>query len=173
MDNWQLTELIYSDFLLLVDNKILISEIRKFGCLIKYVKNPSKKLQLVAVKSDIWSIEYIKNPCVEAQLIAVNGYGLLIEYISSPNKEVQLAAVSQNGHSIKNIKNPSKEVQLKAINNFSHEASFIIYCLKKITEFSVLLKLYDMVKNPVSKEHIKKSPYWKDDANLILEKINS
>lgn len=171
MSDLKINELIYSDFLSICDKKTLFSELKN-AAISKYINNPSKEVQLYAIKLGAWVIEYIKNPCFEAQKMAVEYDGGLISSISNPNEQIQLLAVKQNGLSIKYIKNPSKEVQLQAINNFSHEASFIIYCLPKITDFQVLYKLYNSVKIPVSKEYIQKSPYWKDDASLILEVIN-
>ena len=82
---------------------------------IEYIKNPSKTVQLAAVKQDSRAIQFVKNSSKKVQLVAVKQNGWVIQYIKRPSKAVQLAAVEQNGYAIMYIKNSSEEVQLIAV----------------------------------------------------------
>jgi len=83
------------------------------SCLISCVKNPDKKLQLLAVQQDARSIKWIENPDKEVQLSAVNSNPEAIKYIKNPSEEIQLAAVRSYPESFKWIKNPTKKVILE------------------------------------------------------------
>jgi hypothetical protein len=45
--------------------------VQQYGYSIKYMKNPSERVQLAAVKQNAYAIEYIKNPSERVQLAAV------------------------------------------------------------------------------------------------------
>jgi hypothetical protein len=66
-------------------------------------------------------IRFIQNPSEKVQLAAVKKYGFVIRFIQNPPEKVQLAAVQQDGHSISDIIdkgiNPSEKVQLAAVKN--------------------------------------------------------
>lgn len=100
-----------------------LSEEKQIECIlndplnIRYIFNPSEKVQLLAVNIDSYgeSLKYIKDPCLEVQLKAVGKSGRNIRYIKDPCLEVQLKAIEENHHSIKFIKDPCLEVQLAVI----------------------------------------------------------
>ena len=78
--------------------------------------NPPIKLQLASVIKDWSLIRYIKNPSEEVQLVAVKqSNGLAILDIVNPNEKVQLAVINRNWSAIHFFKNPSEEVQLAAV----------------------------------------------------------
>jgi hypothetical protein len=62
------------------------------------------------IKIDPFAFRFIKNPTKNVQLTAVNQNGTTIQYIENPDKEVQLEAIKKNIDSIKYIKNPHQEV---------------------------------------------------------------
>ena len=70
---------------------------------------------LKILKIDGWTIKYIKNPTLKMQLEAVKQNGYAIQFIESPPPEVQLEAVKRNGWAIQYIKNPTAEMQLEAV----------------------------------------------------------
>lgn len=59
------------------------------GYKIKNIKNPSKELQLMAVKNRGTAIQFIKNPDEEVQIEALNKDPLALYYIDEPTKNVQ------------------------------------------------------------------------------------
>ncbi len=77
----------------------------------KFIKHPSKKLQLAAVQQDGRLIKYIKNPDKEVQLAAVRQHGPVIKFIKDADKEVQLEAIKQNPKSIRYLKDTTPELQ--------------------------------------------------------------
>lgn len=94
-----------------------------------------------SVVYDLLSIEgnlirYVENPTEKLQLISVMHNGLNIRYISDPSEKVKLIAIKENADSIKFIKNPSEKLQILAvklrpsalryINNPSYKAITIV-----------------------------------------------
>ncbi len=54
------------------------------GYSIQFIKVPSEKVQLEAVKQHGWSIKYIKNPSIEVQFEAVKQDSESIQFIKDP-----------------------------------------------------------------------------------------
>jgi hypothetical protein len=111
-------------FKLIVDNPILL----------RFLKNPSPKLQLKLVKSSLYFIRNIRNPCLEVQrYVADKNFNLyyrrlspkvIIEKINeNPKilkdmdlpKNLEIALVKYNPDYIQYMKNTSTEAQLCAI----------------------------------------------------------
>ena len=65
-----------------------LSGVKQDGLAIRYIQNPSEKLQLAAVKENGSAIEYIKNPSEEVQLAAVKQNRRAIQYIPKPHPSV-------------------------------------------------------------------------------------
>jgi len=92
---------------------------------IQYIKNPSEKVQLAAVKKDpLVIILHIKNPTEKVQLAAVKKDPYLIGYIKNPNQKEYIKNPVEKGHlavgkknpfAIGSIKNPTEKVQLAAV----------------------------------------------------------
>jgi ribosomal protein S16 len=105
--------------------ELLIQLVNTYFEFIKFIDNPSEKVQLAAVTNDGTSIVYIIekgiDPSEDVQLAAVTNYGMSISYIKNPSENVQLAAVGQNGDMIKHIIKkgivPSDDVQIAAVKN--------------------------------------------------------
>lgn len=97
----------------------LESIIDKSGAAIKYVKNPSPKLQIAAIKENPSSLQYIiqhiENPSDEIKLAAVKQDGSAIHWIEDPSPELQMIAVKQNIENLGYITNPAPEVQMFAV----------------------------------------------------------
>jgi hypothetical protein len=56
-------------------------------------------------------IRFIDNPSEKVQLLAVDQDGYLIRYIQNPTEDVQLMAVNENPYTIQLIQNPSQRVK--------------------------------------------------------------
>lgn len=98
---------------------------------IKYLKDPSPELQLVAAKTLPNIGAEINNPTKEVQLIAVKNNGLNLIQISDnlgkdPDEDVQIAAVKNDGLGIKGVRNPSEAVQRAAVEENGDALRFII-----------------------------------------------
>lgn len=151
--NFPLEIKLYIDFLNIIDDETLIDVIDNGSYFLKYVKNPSKKVQLAAIRININCLLDIKNPSEQVQLEAIKNDICSITYIEKPCESTQFFA----------IKNYDKEYD---------EEWFINNCLNKIQDSKMLNILYNKVQLPKSKLKITKSKSWKDYANLILEVIN-
>ena len=82
---------------------------------IKYIKNPSEKLQKLAVRTSPDAIKWIKNPSEELKKFVVQLNGNVIEYFPNPSEELQLTAVNSTGEALRYLTNPSEAVQKAAV----------------------------------------------------------
>ena len=48
-----------------------LKAVKENGYAIKYIINPTEKVQLKAIKRNLFSIQYIRNPSKEAQKLAI------------------------------------------------------------------------------------------------------
>jgi len=97
------------------------STMDEYGDGIRYIENPTEKMQWVAVDLYGEAIEHIENPTEEVQLLAVSREGDLIRYIENPSEAVQLAAVNQYWYAIRYIENPSEAVQMAAVSKAGYD----------------------------------------------------
>lgn len=88
-------------------NPTKVSAIR----LVKFVENPSKKLQLKLVRIFGSFIEYLKNPSKEIQLAAVHNYPYAIKHIKNPCEQIQLEAIRRNQYCMDYIQKPTKKAK--------------------------------------------------------------
>ena len=109
--------------------------VSKNGDCIKHIKNPSEKIQLIAVNQDIYgsSIEFIEHPSLEVELTAIRKNETTIKYIKDPSEYAQLVCVTKYPNAVIYIKNPSEKVQIAAINNGFVSIEPLI-CIKNLTE---------------------------------------
>jgi ribosomal protein S16 len=120
-----------------IDESTQISVLKKDPKLIKYIKDPSEKVQLAAVRiGDV--IEFIITngikPSERVQRAAVaywgNAIGNIIKAGITPSETVQLAAVTRLGHSISHIIKagitPSETVQRAAVETDGGIIEYII-----------------------------------------------
>ena len=84
--------------------------------IVEYFMNTEEEL-IQIVEYDPSYIQFIKNPSEKVQLTAVKQNGYSIRYINNPSEKVQLAAVNKIGSSIYFIQNPSEKVIRTAILN--------------------------------------------------------
>ena len=111
---------------------------------IKYIKNPSLKLQLAVVNDNVWNIKYINIPAYETQILSVNINDDSIQFIKDPCLEVQLIAVNQNGHNIEFINNPCYEVQLAAIQEETNKLKEHFKYIREYITYPDLLELIEI-----------------------------
>lgn len=168
-------ELIYIDLLKKVDFKTLKNIIKKCPNDIRYVISPNEELQIIALSKDRESFSYVQARSTAAQYIYEHKYCQTIQWMKKPSLKYQKLAVKQDGLSIAwiDLKKIDRKVQELAIRNYSDEVFFVNYCLHKITYYDLLYFLYKNIKNQEFRSLIKASPYWKDDAELILEHIKN
>lgn len=74
--------------------------------------------QLRRVKQDAFNIRFIKNPTEKVQLEAVNENVKVARFIDNPTEKVQLVVINEHSFAIQCIKNPSEKIQLKALENY-------------------------------------------------------
>jgi len=102
-----------------LNQKFLLKAIKEsFGDCFRYIKDPSLIIMKAAINQNAYNIKYIKNPSEELQLLAlkiVDGVEDILQMIENPTEKVMLKAIKDNFYNYLEIKNPSKEVQLFAI----------------------------------------------------------
>lgn len=133
-----------------------------------------EKRMIELIKDDPYSIQFIVNPSEQLQLYAIKLDPYSIRHINKPSELVQLAAINKNVYLIEYINNPSESIQLESIKcfNVDLELHFMKSCYPKIRAGLALNLLYKKVKNIKFKELIKNHPNYKNDAQLVLEKLN-
>lgn len=91
-----------------------LEAVRKYGCNIKYIQNPSEEVQLEAVKESGEAIKYINNPSEDLQLEAVKENGFNLLYINNPTDKVIQEAVKgincsfDSGYLLRHLENDLK-----------------------------------------------------------------
>jgi hypothetical protein len=83
--------------------------------MIRWLRNPTEKAQLIAVNSRPNLIKEIKNPSWRAQARAVQIDSSAIWHIENPENSIQMLAVSDDPYNIKFIKKPTETVQMDAL----------------------------------------------------------
>jgi len=133
--------------------KVQSVAVNKDGNTIKYINNPSEKLQIAAINQNWSSIRYIKNLSEKLQIIAVLRNQKAIKYIKNPSEKIQLVAVNRNGHAIRFIENPSENVQLAAVNKSGYAVEYIKNPSEKVQLAAVNESGYaiEHIKNPSEK----------------------
>lgn len=140
------------------------------------------ELRLLAIKSNGLVIKDLENVNNYEEQKAVESNGMAIAYIKSPDIDLcKLALEKTDGVAIVGIKKPSVELQSMAV-DLMVERSLIGSCgsvktvkaiVSKIADFHLLLRLKKGLNSTLFDSLIVKSKYWKNDANLILEMIDS
>jgi hypothetical protein len=67
--------------------------------------------QIEAVSFFGYNIRFIKNPSQRVNLLAVQQNGRAIHYINEPNELIQMSAIKNNPYAIYDIANPTKSVE--------------------------------------------------------------
>ena len=117
--------------------KLQLLAVRLNGYTIQHINNPSEKVQLEAIKKAQNSIKYINNPTEEVQLLAIKSSPYALQYIKNPTEKVQLEAVKGDGFVIEYIDNPSEKVQLEAVKEDGYAIKHIKNPSKKVIKEAV------------------------------------
>jgi hypothetical protein len=131
------------------------------------VKNPSEKLQLLAVTRDYDAIKYIENPSEEVQLAAIENYYAAIKFIKNPTLKVKVEAIKANGEAINYISN----YDLDDVKVFIGENINVVKYIYESVDVDLVVEI---VREKIKEESIDKK-YIEDFLELeILEmdKIN-
>jgi TPR repeat protein len=115
---------------------------------IKYINNPSEKVQLWAVNQSASALAYIKNPTEKVQLEAVKKGGSSLSYVKKSSEKVQLEAVRHSANALKYINKPSEKVQIEAVKRYASALAYIKNPSKKV-------QLEAVIHNGTSINHIK------------------
>lgn len=135
---------------------------------LKLINSPDYDIQLKAIQKTGFAIEFVKNPSKEFQLEAINQHFFALYRIHHPDEEVQLLALNKYKINLDNVKNKGKSDSVIE----TLESAVVVMFLEKITNPKFLLTLYSMTNFQKSKDIIKQSDLWNNNANLILELIN-
>ena len=106
-----------------------IKMLRNLGLFVKFINNPTKREQKVAIKQHWRNLQYIDNPSEKLKREAINCAFTAIQYIENPSEELQLLAVKHSYFSLQYIHNPSDEVLKEALR---HKNCSIEYILKHV-----------------------------------------
>lgn len=89
-----------------------IEKVRFSGRLIGYIERPSERVQLEAIKQNIYAYFNIKNPTEKVQIEVVRMEAKFISRVVNPSERVQLEAVKKNMAASLYIEYPTETVQL-------------------------------------------------------------
>lgn len=112
---WEELERSYNYKLYNSSTKERIKKLRNIGLFIKFINNPTKREQKVAIMDNWRNFQYIDNPSDEIKLYAIKKNGVAIQYIKNPTEEMKKEAIKCNFEAIQYIENPSEELQLLAV----------------------------------------------------------
>ena len=73
----------------------LLDAIKFDGSFIQFIDNPSKKIQLAAIKQNPLSIQFIDNPSEKIQLAAVKQNPLSIQFIDNPSEKIKTSVIAE------------------------------------------------------------------------------
>lgn len=90
-------------------------QVLKDHCYIALIDNPSKSLQIAAVRQSASAITLINNPCEEAQYAAITKNPLYLRFLKHPSEKLKSLVVAMNPDNITNIDHPSNELQMAAV----------------------------------------------------------
>ena len=89
--------------------------VRRQPKVIAYVKNPSEKLQLIAVTGNPDCVAYLPNASEKVRKTALMKNGRSIFWIANPTRRERAIAITNDASAIDLIKNPSLDEQLMAV----------------------------------------------------------
>lgn len=110
-----------------------------------------EQIKFVQSDNELANIKYINNPSEKVQLAAIKDpYSIYMYYIKNPSEEVKLAVVKQDGYTIRYIINPSETVQIKAVKNLyydHYDNDYNDYFINIYIKSEKALELYDKLKS--------------------------
>ncbi|TXG81882.1 MAG: hypothetical protein E6R13_05675 [Spirochaetes bacterium] len=108
------------------------------GCMIRYIKNPTPEMCMLAVQNNGDSIRYIESTLRTEELCiaAVSEFGLAIQHIDNPSYNVCRAAIKNDPLSLRFIDNQFEELCVTALNTDIYALTTIKneYFTKRICE---------------------------------------
>lgn len=155
---------------------------------LQYIKNPTEKVQWIAVKKKVFAIRYIENPSEELKLYAVKRNGRVLQYIKKYNEEIQKEAVKQNGLVLQLIKEPSEEVKILAIQEDPGAIKYIenppeklqllalendafpIFFIENPT-IKVIFEYFSQISKNVCKGYLEKKVYARNLKSVLFEEM--
>lgn len=102
-----------------------IKTLEKFHDYIKYFDDLSLELPEVSIGRNGRMIKYVKDPSLDLQLIALRQTYEAYNYINNPHPIVTELAIAMNGLFIKHIENPSERLMMIAISSNSDSLQYI------------------------------------------------
>lgn len=114
-EEWEKVERSYNYKLYNSSTEERIKKLRNIGLFIKFINNPTKREQKVAIMDNWRNFQYIDNPSDEIKLYAIKKNGVAIQYIKNPTEEMKKEAIKCNFEAIQYIENPSEKLQLLAV----------------------------------------------------------
>lgn len=140
-----------------------IAAIKKNGSIIKHIKNPSEELQLICVSRYPYNIKFIENPTIKIQLIAVDNFGFESYHaflgIKTPTDDVTIMALKNNPALMleNKMKNISEQIKISVIKKNPFSIHFIKNPSEKIQLTAVKLQSGTImyIKNPSEKVQLK------------------
>jgi hypothetical protein len=124
--------------------------LKKDGTVIQYIRNPSEELQKVAVENNPEALFLIANPTDYVKIAVIESKPGFFSRINKSSNLVKLKAVEVGGYNIQHIQNPTKEMQMAAVRSEPSVIGLIINPSEEVqieavkSDFSVIQE----IKNP-------------------------
>lgn len=117
-------ELIFKDFLNLLDNESILLLIKEKGFIIKYLKKQDELFQLASVKNNGEYIKYIKNPSEKVQLESINHIKSEFWFIELCLKKITNPIVLAQLY--KKTNSSLLKIKIKNSNHWKDDASIVL-----------------------------------------------
>ena len=114
--------------------------------ILKFIKNPSKKVQLEAVKHHGLAIKYIDNPTEEMQIEAVKNNSGALQYIKNPSEAMQIEAVKKSYKIIDMVENPTSRFREAAL---KYQTTYALKKYKNLTKKEQLIAVKELKHNAI------------------------
>jgi hypothetical protein len=103
----------------------VLSIISNDGCVVRFVKEQTTELCLVAVSDSGYALYYVKEQTPEICMAAVSNNGYALEYAKEQTPEICMAAVSNNGYALDDVKEQTPEICMAAVSKNGHVLQYV------------------------------------------------
>jgi hypothetical protein len=156
--------------------ELCLLAVQKDGDNLLYVEDQTDEICLEAVKQNGMALRYVINKTYEICLEAVKQNGTALLYIDDQTEEMCLTAVTTNGTSLKYVKNQTNEICIAAIHQWNNAYRDIKNPTYEITTFAVTqCGIYvpnECTDEKLLKLAIKTSPYMYSSVIPQVECVN-
>jgi hypothetical protein len=120
LHNLHVEAVIFTGHSLFLLKVLKVQELEQFALVkkspdnIRYIENPTVRIQMSVVYADPYCVRFIANPSTRVQVFAATRYEDVLCYLHEPSEYVILSVISEFPRAIRYVSNPSKLSQIRA-----------------------------------------------------------